>query len=77
MKYESSIDPTYGFEVIKMVPETKEEIQEFEDARKERELYWCKCTEETNSYRIPDNKHPDVSKHHYRCEKCDKITQIG
>jgi Fe2+ or Zn2+ uptake regulation protein len=39
---------------------------------------WCKCTGKTNSRYIPDNtKGAAVTKHHYVCNKCGKVTQIG
>ena len=37
---------------------------------------WCKCTTRTNSYYVPDGK-GIITKHHYLCSSCDKITQIG
>jgi len=40
---------------------------------------WCKCEKpdphDTRYYK--DNQHPVVSKHHWRCNKCNGVTQIG
>lgn len=69
---------SYG-ECITCVPETAEEIQEFEDARIEKEKLWC--NDKTHSKSLvdfyADDEHPRLYKHHYRCRKCKKIVQIG
>lgn len=38
---------------------------------------WCKCKEDYGTTFYDDNEHPDLKKHHYRCNKCNKIKQIG
>jgi len=39
---------------------------------------WCKCEEDTDSYYMDDNEcECCIGKHHYHCENCDLITQIG
>lgn len=38
---------------------------------------WCKCKKDHGTVYYPDNTHPVVRKHHYRCKKCGKVTQIG
>lgn len=39
---------------------------------------WCKCGHENGSHYVPDNsKRGVISKHHYVCNDCGKITQIG
>jgi len=40
---------------------------------------WCECEEEemSDTYFVDDNVHPEIEKHHWRCNKCHKITQIG
>lgn len=42
---------------------------------------WCKCSDVSkfsqNTYFVNDNQRKDLRKHHYRCCKCDKVTQIG
>jgi hypothetical protein len=51
-----------------------------ENAKKEKakeEKLWCKCEGEHDSYYVPDNQDRRCSKHHYRCNHCKKITQIG
>lgn len=39
---------------------------------------WCECEEpskQTDFY--DDGEHPELSKHHYRCQKCKGVVQIG
>lgn len=38
---------------------------------------WCECEEAHGVYFINDNEHPEITKHHYRCKNCNKVTQIG
>lgn len=38
---------------------------------------WCKCENSSGSKYYDDNEHEEVSKHHYRCYDCGKVTQIG
>lgn len=41
---------------------------------------WCKCDtllEHRGSTYFADGTHPDVHKHHWRCDRCKGITQIG
>jgi hypothetical protein len=40
---------------------------------------WCECTNEDapDWIFIDDDVHPTIGKHHWRCSKCLKITQIG
>jgi hypothetical protein len=38
---------------------------------------WCKCGAPKGIKFYDDNKHPEISKHHYRCRVCKKVTQIG
>ena len=76
MKYITT--KTWFGESIQCIPETKEEIAEQKEMERERELYWCKGhKEEYDWYRLEDGQHKEVHKHHYRCAKCHKITQIG
>ena len=40
---------------------------------------WCDC-EDQNGFDTTfydDDTHEEVKKHHWRCNKCNKITQIG
>ena len=52
----------------------------FETKRFIENLY-CKCSKEKrnlySSYYVPDNVDKDISKHHWRCNCCKKVTQIG
>jgi hypothetical protein len=47
-----------------------EQITEYRDA-------WCKCKEKNGVTFFDDNERDDITKHHYRCKKCSKVTQIG
>ena len=40
---------------------------------------WCKCKNPNpNNVRYyKDNEHPQLSKHHWRCNVCEKVVQIG
>jgi len=53
--------------------ETMEEVRAIQ---KEEQELWCNDERHPfeNSYYVPDTKE---MKHHYRCPKCSKITQIG
>lgn len=49
----------------------------------EKEHYqnmWCECPESEDDYDwrfCPDKSCPSMRKHHYHCQKCGKITQVG
>lgn len=49
--------------------------QQLENYNWENKL-WCKCENSPGSRYVPDNV-GIISKHHYLCNKCNKITQIG
>lgn len=38
---------------------------------------WCYCKKNHEWFFIDDNVHPTITKHHWRCSKCNNITQIG
>ena len=38
---------------------------------------WCRCEEPGESIYYDNGEHPDLEKHHYRCQDCNKVTQIG
>lgn len=39
---------------------------------------WCTCKEDHGStYHPDDDTNPVCRKHHYTCNKCGKITQVG
>ena len=75
MKYITK-ETHYG-SMITLVPETEEEIQEMKEQEEWNEKVSCHCKKDHGSYFVPDNKNKECMKHHYRCRKCDKITQIG
>ena len=39
---------------------------------------WCRCDHPSGkTVFFNDGEHPDLSKHHYRCYDCKRVTQIG
>jgi hypothetical protein len=38
---------------------------------------WCECEDDTESYFVDNGEDSECFKHHWRCDECDKITQIG
>jgi hypothetical protein len=38
---------------------------------------WCKCERDCGITFYNDGEHPEISKHHVRCNKCGKVAQIG
>lgn len=38
---------------------------------------WCRCSDIHDSTYYDDGEHPDCHKHHWRCDACGLITQIG
>ncbi len=52
--------------------------QDYIDMFEEHKRMWCECGNPSDdSYYVPDNEHPDISKHHWRCMDCRKVIQIG
>lgn len=76
MKYQKIKSP-YGGVAFKVIPQTKQEQREMDDYKAWNDKVSCKCESMTNSYYVADNVNEECSKHHYRCEECHKITQIG
>lgn len=54
-------------------------IEEVRALQAEEQKKWCtdKSHTSSNSYYVPDGVRKDEPKHHYRCPKCHKITQVG
>jgi len=45
---------------------------------KDHQKMWCECDPPSEqSYYVREGEHSDISKHHWRCKDCDKVTQIG
>lgn len=77
MKYITSKTKS-GYEIITCIPETKQEIEKQNQYKEFIDNYHCKGHEKDHgSYYVPDNIDPICAKHHYKCRKCNKITQIG
>ena len=38
---------------------------------------FCRCEFKTEWYFVGDNESDEIDKHHFRCEVCHKITQVG
>lgn len=57
---------------------TGEVEQSVVDGFEESKRMWCDCGNPSeDTYYVPDNEHPDISKHHWRCMDCGKVVQIG
>lgn len=41
------------------------------------ENMWCRCGKSEAPIFFDDGQHPEVAKHHYRCEHCSHVVQIG
>lgn len=56
------------------------ELTEEQNAMVEEERnMWCRCggEEEFGTTYYDDGQHPQIYKHHWRCNKCKKVVQIG
>lgn len=42
-----------------------------------RNNMWCECEDDHGVVFYDDGVHPEIEKHHYRCKKCNKVTQLG
>jgi len=51
-------------------PEPPKEKREISDI-------WCKCQESYTAYYVPDGVNAEISNHHWRCNNCHKVVQIG
>ena len=57
---------------------SKEEAREIQDLIDYDKKMWCKCGNPSKrSNYHPDGKGKWVTKHHYTCADCGKVTQIG
>jgi len=69
--------------IDKVMIDTYGSLEQAEIEMKEEEKLWCSCGGEDEygddygAYYVPDNSHPEISKHHWRCKNCKKIVQIG
>jgi len=58
--------------------ETTGEVSvEIREAQEFERNMWCKCGYTGNEVRWEDGEHPELHKHHYRCKRCNGVTQIG
>jgi len=74
---------------VTVIELTQEEIDKvdieiygsLENAKKEKakeEKLWCKCKDSHHgAYYVPDGQNRQCHKHHWRCNQCKKIVQIG
>jgi len=76
MRYEES-ESIYGGTMIKCIPDTEEEIQE----QAEYKTWWnevkCNCDDSTDARYIPDGEDDRCEKHHWKCNDCNGIVQVG
>lgn len=63
--------------VIKCISETEEEKKDTEEVSNFWKENGCHCEEDYGTYYVPDGEDPICPKHHYRCNHCHKIVQIG
>ena len=47
------------------------------EALKAEDAMWCRCGRSTAPTFYDDGQHPEIHTHHYRCEFCDHVVQIG
>lgn len=47
------------------------------EAHKQFHESWCRCEEPGEVHYVPDGQDARCTKHHWRCSKCNKITQVG
>lgn len=38
---------------------------------------WCRCEGPKNTEFFDDGAHPELSKNHWRCKDCEKVTELG
>lgn len=62
---------------VTCIRETEEEKQEAEEVSKFWKKYGCHCNQDCGTYYVPDGRSKICPKHHYRCNHCRKIVQIG
>ena len=43
----------------------------------QQEAMWCSCKEPGEPVFYDDGVHPEIHKHHYRCQNCGMVLQIG
>ena len=55
---------------------TLAEFKAILDSRLE-DRFWCSCAEPGDGYYVPDGMNPACHKHHWRCQKCGKVIQVG
>lgn len=75
MKYETK-KTEYG-EIITCIPETEQEIKEQKEHEEWVKYHWCDNENHEDAYYVPDNVHPALDKHHWRCKSCHLIKQVG
>lgn len=44
---------------------------------KREDAMWCRCEHSSGSTHHADGQGPEINKHHWRCDDCGGVTQIG
>ena len=52
---------------------SEEKLQSIKDFRKK----WCRGKKDYGVYFVDDGENKEIEKHHYRCNHCKKVVQIG
>ena len=50
---------------------------EMEAIKRIQDNFWCKCKDRDNVRYVNDYEDERCDKHHYRCNHCDKVVQVG
>lgn len=79
MKYMELQTTPEGLIMGQMIPETEEEIQDFEKERKWWEVNGCHCKDrdEIQHIFVDDDVDPNLPEHHWICPRCGGVVQIG
>ena len=80
-----TISPDMVIETIEISQEMIDEVdikmygslERAKAAKIEEAKLWCKCEEDHNAYYVGNGESEECHKHHWRCNKCKKIVQIG
>jgi hypothetical protein len=58
-------------------PMTAKQAASFTKAAEREKKKWCSCANSKGSHYVPDRASRVCSKHHWVCDDCGKITQVG
>lgn len=58
-------------------PLSEEDAKRYKLQREAEAKLWCKCENSSGSRYVPDGASRKCMKHHWTCNDCGKITQVG